>query len=133
MPLAVFLIEDDRLSRSSVGLVLAEVLDAKVVGMAETSDDAIAWVAVNEGIWDLAVLDLFLKEGTGFTVLSRMTMAQRRRCVVLTNMATPAKIALCVDLGAGAVFDKALQLEAFLNYCEHLSTAKDGIVNGSTA
>jgi len=102
--------------------------NANVVGTAETSADALAWIAVNEGKWDVAVLDLFLKEGTGFTVLSRMTPLQRRRCVVLTNMATPAKVALCLDLGADAVFDKSLQLEEFLTYCAQLPAAQPLVI-----
>lgn len=125
MTLAAFLIEDDPTSRQSLGTLMTEMLDASVVGIAETSDDALAWLAENDGKWDVAVLDLFLKEGTGFTVLSRMTPMQRRRCVVLTNMATPAKIGLCLALGADAVFDKALQLQEFLSYCERLAAAND--------
>jgi len=118
MPLAVFLIEDDPKIRENLGILLADMLNAQVVGMAETSDDALAWLAVHDRHWDLVVLDLFLKEGTGFTVLTRMAPARRRHCVVLTNSATPANIARCIDLGVDAVFDKALQLDEFLTYCE---------------
>jgi two-component system OmpR family response regulator len=77
MPLAAFLIEDDPVIRDSIGAMLTEVLHANVVGIAETSDDALAWLALHEGHWDLAVLDLYLKKGTGFNVLSHMTAAQR--------------------------------------------------------
>lgn len=125
MSLAAFLIEDDPVIRESIGDMLTEVLHANVVGVAETSDDALAWLAMNEGHWDLAVLDLYLKKGTGFNVLSHMTPSQRRQCIVLTNSATPANIARCIDLGADAVFDKAFQLDDFLDYCAQLSAAKN--------
>lgn len=125
MPLSAFLIEDDPVIRENIGIMLAEVLNAQVVGIAETSDDALAWFEVNEGHWDVAVLDLFLKEGTGFTVLSHMAPAHRRHCVVLTNSATPANIARCIDLGADAVFDKSLQLDEFLDYCARLPAAQN--------
>ncbi len=117
MSLAAFLIEDDLVIRDSLGTMLEELLDARVVGSAETSDDALAWLQTHDGRWDLAVLDLFLKEGTGFTVLSHMTPAQRSRCVVLTNSATPANVARCLGLGALAVFDKSLELDEFLSCC----------------
>jgi two-component system OmpR family response regulator len=125
MPLSAFLIEDDPRIRENLGILLADVLDAKVVGMAETSDDALAWFASNEGHWDVAVLDLFLKEGTGFNVLTQMDPAHRRHCVVLTNSATPANIARCINLGADAVFDKSLQIDEFLNYCARLPAAQN--------
>lgn len=124
MPLSAFLIEDDPKIRENLGILLADVLNATVVGMAETSDDALAWLAVHDGHWDLAVLDLFLKEGTGFNVLARMAPAHRRNCVVLTNSATPANIARCIGLGADAVFDKSLQIDEFLNYCARLPAAQ---------
>jgi len=125
MPLSAFLIEDDPRIRENLGILLADVLDARVVGMAETSDDALAWFASNEGQWDVAVLDLFLKEGTGFNVLTQMDPAHRRHCVVLTNSATPANIARCIRLGADAVFDKSLQIDEFLNYCARLPAAQN--------
>jgi len=124
MSLAAFLIEDDPKIRENLGILLTDLLDAKVVGMAETSDDALAWLAVHDGHWDVAVLDLFLKEGTGFTVLTHMAPARRHQCVVLTNSATPANIARCLNLGADAVFDKSLQIDEFLNYCAGLPAAQ---------
>lgn len=113
MSLNAFLIEDDPVSRDSVSTLMTELLSANVVGTAETSDDALEWIALNEGKWDVAVLDLFLKEGTGFTVLSRMSPLQRSCCVVLTNMATPAKVALCLELGANAVSENRFNSKSF--------------------
>lgn len=117
MSLAVFLVEDDRRIRDHLVLLILDVLHARVVGTAETSDDALAWLARNDGLCDLVVLDLFLREGTGLFVLKHMTPAHRQRCVVLTNSPSPTNIALCLDLGAEAVFDKSLQIEDFLDYC----------------
>jgi DNA-binding NarL/FixJ family response regulator len=117
MPLTAFMVEDDPVIRETLSIMLLEFLGAHVVGTAETAEDALAWIAASDRHWDLTVLDLFLREGTGFTVLGHMTPAHRRQCVVLTNSATPANIARCIDLGADAVFDKSLQLDEFLKYC----------------
>lgn len=110
--------------RDNLGATLVELLQAQVVGVAETPDEALVWLALHEGHWNLAVLDLILKQGTGFDVLARMAPAHRRRSVVLTNAATPANIARCISLGADAVFDKSLQTDEFLDYCAQLSGAQ---------
>lgn len=123
MPFTVFLVEDDPVIEASLRLMMSEVLDAHVVGSAQTADDAVAWLAGHREPLEVIVLDLFLKVGTGFTVLSHMSAAQRRCCVVLTNSATPAKIALCRELGAAAVFDKTLQIDEFMHHCARLPGA----------
>lgn len=111
--------------REGLGALLSETMDAHVVGVAETADDALAWIASRSRHWDLTVLDLFLREGTGFTVLAHMSPALRHQCVVLTNSITPANIARCIDLGADAVFDKTLQLDDFLTYCSRLPATQN--------
>lgn len=123
MPFTAFIVEDDPVIREGLSTLLCETLNAHVVGVAETAEDALAWISAYNTHWDLTVLDLFLRQGTGFTVLSRMSPAHRHQCVVLTNAITPANIARCIDLGADAVFDKTLQLGEFLTHCARLSAA----------
>lgn len=120
MPVAAFLIEDHPVVREQLGLLIEDVLHAHVVGTAETTAGAMAWLAAHEGDWDLAVVDLMLKDGMGFTVLAHMTEEHKRQCVVLTNAPTPANIARCTGLGVDAVFHKTLELEAFLDYCSRM-------------
>lgn len=117
MPHTAFLIEDHLHVREYLGLLMVEILDVQVVGTAESNADALAWLTTHEGQWDLAVVDLMLKDGMGFKVLANMTPEHKRQCVVLTNAPTPTNIARCSSLGVEAVFDKSLQLEEFLNYC----------------
>jgi DNA-binding NarL/FixJ family response regulator len=133
MPLIAFLIEDDPVIQENLTLLMSQVLDARVMGCAQTTDEALSWLAMHEEHSDLIVLDLFLKEGTGFTVLKCMSPEHRRHCVVLTNADTPADIALCFDLGAAAVFDKTLQMDEFLKYCALLPTTKSFPRHGRTA
>lgn len=120
MSLAIFLVEDDPRIREHFGLLVIDVLHGRIVGTAETSHGALAWLAINEGLWNLVVLDLFLQEGTGLMVLEQMNPAHKGRCVVLTNSPSPANVARCHELGAAAVFDKSLQIEDFLAYCAAL-------------
>jgi len=117
MPVAAFLIEDHPGVREQLELLMVDVLHFHVVGTAETTADAVAWLTAHEGDWDLAVVDLLLKDGMGFTVLAHMTAEHKRHCVVLTNAPTPTNIARCKCLGVDAVFHKTLELEDFLEYC----------------
>jgi len=120
MPVAAFLIEDHPGVREHLRLLMMDVLHAQVVGTAETTADAVEWLATHDGDWDLAVVDLILKDGMGFSVLASMTAEHKRHCVVLTNAPTPANIARCTGLGVDAVFHKTLELEAFLEYCARM-------------
>jgi len=120
MPVAAFLIEDHPVVQQHLGLLMADVLHVQVVGTADTTAAALTWLAAHEGDWDVAVLDLLLKDGMGFAVLAQMSAAHRRQCVVLTNAPTPTNIARCSGFGVNAVFDKVLQLEEFLQYCAQM-------------
>lgn len=121
MVLAIFLVEDDWRIQEHFKLLVGEVLGAQVVGVAETSDEALAWIAANDGLWNLMVLDLCLRQGTGFQVLEHMEAVHKRQCVVLTNSPSAPNVAHCLALGVEAVFDKSLHIEDFLDYCALLT------------
>lgn len=72
MPFTVFLVEDEPKLREMIGEAIRAVCDAEVVGTAETEADAVEWLNSHHGHWRLAVLDLFLKTGTGFGVLNQL-------------------------------------------------------------
>lgn len=123
MPAPAFLVEDNALIRHSLIPTMEELGDTQVVGVAEGQDDAIAWLTRDHAAdWRLAVIDLFLKDGSGLGIVEA---CQRRRpdqrVVVLSNYATPAMRERCTELGANAVFDKSSELEEFLAYCGSLS------------
>jgi DNA-binding NarL/FixJ family response regulator len=76
------------------------------------------WLASNPDEWQLLIVDLFLKEGSGLGVLAGCK--ERRdgqRVVVLSNYVTADIRARCEALGADAVFDKSRDLDAFIEYC----------------
>ncbi len=114
----VFLAEDDPALREQLTAVINEVCDAHVVASAETESEAVDWLRVHRSQWELAVLDLFLKKGTGFGILEKLPPAsQRDAVIVLTNSATPENRARCLALGACAVYDKSRELDQFLDHC----------------
>ena len=118
MTLSVYLVEDD--PRLQVALVdsINMVCEAEVVGIAETEGRAVTWLNSHPCEWKLAVLDLFLKDGTGFGVLERLLPpASRSQVIVLTNSATEENRNRCLALGALAVYDKTSELHLFLDHC----------------
>jgi DNA-binding NarL/FixJ family response regulator len=118
MPLATVLIEDSPTIRENLIATMAELSDLELIAVAETPAEAIAALELHSETWRLAVVDLFLKDGSGLTVLRRF---QERRAdqhmVVLTNYPTPDIRRRCLDLGADAVFDKSTELEGFFDLC----------------
>ena len=115
----VFLVEDIQLIRESLTAALEEVAGAKVVATAETQVEAIDWLAAHADGWTLAVIDLFLREGSGLGVVE-CCQGRRptQRVVVLTNYATAAVRERCLAMGADRVFDKSTELDAFLDFCK---------------
>lgn len=69
MSLVVILVEDSKTIRENLISAMAELVAADVIAIAETATDAIAVIAACGETWDLLVVDLFLKEGSGLTVL----------------------------------------------------------------
>ncbi|WP_038218014.1 response regulator [Xenophilus azovorans] len=129
MPLLTFLVEDNPTIRDNLIPTLADLADAPVVGVAETESEATAWLRAHADTWHLAVVDLFLREGSGLGVLGACARRQpHQRVVVLTNYATPDIRARCLELGADAVFDKSNELDDFFDYCAHDRPSQMGVL-----
>ena len=122
MTLSIFLVEDDPKLRLALTSLLTTLLRANVIATAETQEEASSWLRQHPRVWRITVLDLFLKEGTGFQVLSNMTDAsERARVIVLTNSATEAHRQACHQMGVSAVFDKTHELEEFVDHCQQFA------------
>jgi two-component system OmpR family response regulator len=101
---------------------LREIIDAipgtTVVGVCSTSEQAREWMAVHPEEWDLAVIDLFLREGHGFDVLRGCRRRRpEQKAVVLSNYTRHPAPEYAMQAGADAFFDKALDLDKFQAYC----------------
>jgi len=118
MPLTAILVEDSKTIRDNLVPAMAELADVEVVSIAETVFEALAAFETHGDAWDLAVVDLFLKEGSGLTVIRACQgRAAHQHVVVLTNYPTPEIRRRCLALGADGVFDKSTELEAFFEVC----------------
>ncbi|MDH6590568.1 DNA-binding NarL/FixJ family response regulator [Variovorax sp. TBS-050B] len=117
MPLTTILVEDSQTIRENLIPALEELAGVHIVACAETAQEAIAAFA-RHASWQLAIVDLFLKEGSGLTVL-RACEGRRedQHAVVLTNYLTDEMRRRCLALGADAAFDKSTELDAFFAHC----------------
>ena len=126
MTLKVFLVEDSAAQRTYLTHILVTEAEVAIVGMAETEHQAIDWLERNTGQWDVALIDLFLGEGTGVGVIQNCRSRHPgQRVLVMTNhVQNDALLARCKMLGADAVFHKATELDSLVVYCSELAAGK---------
>lgn len=115
-----FLVEDSAVIRASLLAALEDLAPVEVVGYAEAATDASLQIKAlsDSGQCELAIIDIFLKSGTGLDVLRHIAKSNIPvRAVVLSNYATPNLRAECEQLGAVRVFDKSKDIDALVSYC----------------
>lgn len=118
MELKTYIVEDNATIRENLIGTLEELACIKALGWAETESEAKRWLADNDGRWDLTIVDLFLKQGSGLGVLEACRgRPSSQRVVVLSNYATTDMRKRCTQLGADAVFDKSNEIDALVEYC----------------
>lgn len=133
MPLNTILVEDNKTIQETLVPALEELADARVVAIAATASDANCALAQWRDDWQLMVVDLFLKEGSGIDVLRALGRTGRagaaegandahldQQVYVLSNYATADMRRRCTELGADGVFDKSTELDAFFEKCSSL-------------
>ena len=124
MTFRAYLVEDSSTIRENLIETLKELAQVTPVGTTESEHEARRWLAQND--WDLAVIDLFLREGSGMNVLD--ACRQRRpgqKVVVLSNHSSRDVRWRCMQLGADAVFDKSTELERLVDYCVRLREQRE--------
>lgn len=126
MALITYLVEDSETIRDNLISTLEEIAPVKVVGFAESENEASAWLLIHNDDWQLAIIDLFLKEGSGLGVLKGcQNRSANQKVIVLTNYATTDIRRRCAELGSDAVFDKSNELDELLDYCTLATGGKD--------
>lgn len=129
-PLRTFIVEDSAIILDNLVATLEELADVKVVGSAPDEQSAMDWIRNANGSFDLLIVDIFLKSGSGLGVLRAVQEAGVvGRRVVLTNYATADIRKRCAAMGADRVFDKSGELEDLIDYCSQM--AVDGAGDGA--
>ena len=118
MQLRTYIVEDNATIRENLVATLEELASIESLGWAETEPDALRWLAAHAAEWDLAIVDLFLKRGSGLGIIEACrSRGPGQRVVVLSNYATADMRKRCLELGADAVFDKSNEIDALVEYC----------------
>ncbi|MGE0497247.1 MAG: response regulator [Ramlibacter sp.] len=116
--LRTYIVEDNATIRENLIGTLEELTCIKAVGFSETEDEGREWLTRSGQPWELAIVDLFLKQGSGLGVLEACRTRQPgQKLVVLSNYATADMRKRCAQLGADAVFDKSNEIDALVDYC----------------
>lgn len=120
--LRVFIVEDSPVIRQNLVGALEEMAPVTVVGHAEGAEGARVALTRHPPLCDLAIVDLFLRDGTGLDVLRALRDHDHPLArVVFTNYATAELRRMCLVLGADRVFDKSTDIDALVNYCISLA------------
>ena len=126
MALKAFVVEDNESIRDSLSEALLELADVVTSGVAASQHAAIDWLANPANEWDIAIVDLTLAPGgSGFGVLEACRgRSPDQKVVVLTGTANPDVRRHCEALGSDGVFDKAMETDALIDYCQILSQSR---------
>ena len=118
MALRVYPVEDDASMKKHLVDTLSREVGIDWVGAAETEAEAKDWLERNPAGWDIALVDLFLREGTGAGVLRHCRgHAVNQDVLVMTNHPISSLVTHCRLLGANAIFDKSTELGDLVAYC----------------
>ena len=116
-PVRAYFVEDNPTIRENLIATLEELGGVAPIGYAETEQQGSEWLTNHSASWDLAIVDLFLKQGSCLGVLKACRERNpEQKVVVLTNYATPDIRVRCHQLGVDAVFDKSNDIEALIEF-----------------
>ncbi len=120
MHLQAFVIEDNATIRENLIGTLEELTCVRVAGASATENEALAWLAQNQETWDLVIVDLFLKQGSGIHLAQAIQRSRpTQKIVVFSNYINASVRKRCAQIGVDAVFDKSTEIDSLVDYCVH--------------
>jgi two-component system OmpR family response regulator len=120
MHLQAFVVEDNPTIRENLVGTLEELTCVRVAGCSATENEALDWLERNGDRWDLVIVDLFLKQGSGIHLAQRIHRERpNQKIVVFSNYINASVRKRCAQLGVDAVFDKSTEIDALIDYCAH--------------
>lgn len=106
--LRIAIVDDSPMIRARLAEALAEIPNVRIIGHADTEADATALLLA--GGWDVVILDLQLKQGTGLAVLRALVPRPthpKTTVIVFTTYTFPQLQSRSILLGADYFFRKA--------------------------
>lgn len=118
MTLKVYIVEDNPVIRDNLVDTLQELAHAETVGTTDNEQEGSAWLVGHMPQWDIAIVDLFLRSGTGLGVVEACKdRPETKKVVVFSNYSTADVRDRCSQLGVDAFFDKSHEIDALIDYC----------------
>lgn len=118
MEIRAFVVEDNANLRENLTGALEELTCVKVVGGCGTEEEGLTWMSDPKHVWDLAIIDLFLRQGSGIRLAQRIVRQRpTQKIVVFSNYVNASVRKRCAQLGVDAVFDKSTEIDALVDYC----------------
>jgi two-component system OmpR family response regulator len=119
--LKAVIVEDNATVRENLVGALEELTCTRVQAACASEGEADAWLEVPDHPWDLLIIDLLLKEGSGMGLLRRLGQRKpEQKVVVFSNYVNASVRKRCAQLGVDAVFDKSTEIDALVDYCARL-------------
>jgi two-component system, OmpR family, response regulator len=126
--LRVLLVEDSRVLTERIAEAIAQISDVELVAMVDSEPAALT--AVRGSNVDVLILDLHLKQGTGFGVMRALAQIPGKPCVViLTNYDLPEYKSAAMALGARYFLDKARDYDRLPDVLKEIADNKRTILN----
>jgi DNA-binding NarL/FixJ family response regulator len=127
--LRVLLVEDSSLLAARLGELINHLPDVDLVGTVDSESQALKSIATAPP--DVLILDLHLREGSGFNVLRALSRGRvpRPKIIILTNFGLPEYRREAELLGVEAFLDKSrdyFQLPSLLSGFARGRTAQNG-------
>jgi two-component system OmpR family response regulator len=119
--LKVLLVEDSRMLAERLRESLDTLEDVEVVG--SVADESAAVAAARDRQVDVIILDLQLREGTGFGVLERLGKT-RPLVIVFTNYMLPEYKQLATALGVEYFLNKSLDYERLPQLIQEIGASR---------
>lgn len=123
MNMRVLIVEDDRYLVEELKRLLSMIDGCQIVYVSDVGDDALAWVAAHPKRWDLALIDIFLRQGHGFSVAKMCKRVGSGKVAMMSNYARDEVKEQMAKQGIDAFFDKSADLNQLALYCRHLAQA----------
>lgn len=118
MELKAFVVEDNATIRENLVGTLEELTCVRVSASCAAEDEAEQWLADESNAWDLVIIDLFLKRGSGIRLAQHIRRQRTtQKVVVFSNYVNASVRKRCAQIGVDAVFDKSTEIDALVDYC----------------
>lgn len=128
-PIQAYVVEDNPTICDNLVRTLEELASVRVIGSSATQAQAADWLARHAFDWDLLIVDLFLRGGSGMQLVQHLARrASWQKVVVFSNYVNAHVRKRCAQRGIDAVFDKSTEIDALVDYC-----ARQAFLRGESA